>query len=228
MTAVEDFSMTLEAGQLVGLLGPNGAGKTTTLRMLCGLMEPSSGSVVFDGLSLAENTVEAKRMLGYVADQPMILPLLTGWEYVQFVGGLYGMAPDVIEHNAMPLLERFNLSKAIHRRADSYSHGMQQKLALVAQIVHEPLVLLADEPTVGLDPASAAQMEEVFREFCQAGHAILISTHLLSMAQELCDKVLIMTKGNIVAEGSPATLVQEAGDSLQNLFLRLTQEEASS
>lgn len=225
MTAVDDINLTLESGQLLGLLGPNGAGKSTTIRMLAGLLEPSSGTIRYQEWSLADHPTEAKRLFGYVADQPLIFPLLTGWEYVQFVGGLYGFSSDEIKRKAWPLLERFHLIPAIHRRADHYSHGMQQKLALVAQLVHEPQVLLADEPTVGLDPASAAEMSHIFREFCQAGHAILISTHLLNMAQELCDTVVILSKGRLIAEGSPQALVDNAGDSLQELFLRLTREE---
>ena len=224
ITAVDDFNITVEAGQLLGLLGPNGAGKTTTIRTLCGLLEPSQGSIIYGDWSMATDPIEAKRLFGYVADQPMILPLLTGWEYVQFVGGLYGFPADAIKQKLEPLLERFDLTAAIHRRADSYSHGMRQKLALVAQLIHAPRVLLADEPTVGLDPASGAEMETIFREFCEAGNAIVMSTHLLSMAQELCDGVLIMSKGRVIAEGSPKDLVKDPGDSLKSLFLRLTTE----
>ena len=222
--AVKNVSLQLLAGEIVGLLGPNGAGKSTTMRMLVGLLEPHRGSVTVEGQLISENPIEAKRHLGFLSDEPMILPYLSGWEYIQFVAGLYDISPQQVRLRAEPLLKRFGLSQAIHRRADGYSHGMKQKLALVAQLVHEPRVLLADEPTIGLDPASTAEMHEVFREYSRAGNTILLSTHLLPMAETVCDKVLIMSDGYILYEGAPT---QPSGESLEKLFLRLTSSEVS-
>ena len=225
--AVRNVSFQLQAGKIVGLLGPNGAGKSTTMRMLAGLLEPDRGSITLGGFSLAAQPLEAKKLLGFLADEPMIMPYLTGFEYIQFVAGLYGIPGGQIEERAEPLLKRFNLVEAIHRRADGYSHGMQQKLALVAQLVHEPRLLLADEPTVGLDPASTIEMHSVFRDYCAKGNTILLSTHLLSMAQELCDRVLIMAQGQVVYEGDPR-VQSDSEESLERRFLRLTGEDMNS
>ncbi|MDA8194850.1 MAG: ABC transporter ATP-binding protein [Thermaerobacter sp.] len=224
LVAVDGVDMAIAPGTLVGLLGPNGAGKTTTLRMLAGLMEPTSGSVAYGQYSMATHPLAAKQSLGYLADQPMMVPLLTGWEYILFVGGLYGLSAEVVSSRAEPLVRRFQLHDAIHRRCDGYSHGMQQKLALVAQLVHEPLLLLADEPTVGLDPASALALQEVFRTYCAQGHSILLSTHLLDMAQRLCGRVLIMHRGRIVWDGAPGDLLTDGEQTLEAVFLQLTEE----
>lgn len=225
--AVRNLNFDIHEGEIVTLLGPNGAGKSTTMRMLTALLEPTRGEVRYLSYKLPDNMIEAKSLFGFVADQPMILPYLTGWEYIQFVGGLYGVSQNEIEAYAMSLVERFKLTDAIHKRATGYSHGMQQKLALIAQLAHRPRVLVADEPTVGLDPASATEMQQIFREYCQAGNAILLSTHLLEMANAIATRIMIMFKGEIIAEGSPNELYKERNDSLQNVFLRLTREVAT-
>ena len=220
------MTLRLAEGELVGLLGPNGAGKSTTMKMIAGLLEPSAGTVAYAGRPLRDHPLDARRMLGYLADQPMILPVFTGWEYISFVAGLYGLKEAEIRRRAMPLVERLQLTAALHKRADGYSHGMQQKLALVAQLAHAPQVLLADEPTVGLDPASTLEVRTILREFCREGHAVLLSTHLLEMAQGLCDRVAIMARGMLLIEGAPSELAERYGEPLQDLFLRMTGEAA--
>lgn len=225
-TAVSHVDLTLEAGEIVALLGPNGAGKSTTMRMLVGLLEPSSGQIFYEGYDLVTHVLEAKRRFGYVADQPMMLNALTGWEYIQFIAGLYDTSAVEIERQAKPLVDRFHLTDAIHKRATGYSHGMQQKLALIAQLAHNPRVLLADEPTVGLDPASAAQMQAVFHSFAAAGNAVLLSTHLLDMAHALATRIVMMAHGRIVANGTPSELTAD-GESLHEVFMRLTGDAAS-
>lgn len=192
--------------------------------MLTALLEPTRGTISYMSHRLPDDMIEAKRLFGFVADQPMIMPLLTGWEYIQFVAGLYGTPPSEIEQRALPLIERFRLKDAIHKRATGYSHGMQQKLALIAQLAHAPRVLIADEPTVGLDPASAVEMQTIFREYAAEGNAVLLSTHLLDMASGLATRILIMDKGRIVAEGTPSDVAKTAGGDFSSAFLRLTGE----
>ncbi|WAH37223.1 ABC transporter ATP-binding protein [Alicyclobacillus dauci] len=227
MVAVDHVDLTICEGEIVALLGPNGAGKSTTMKMLTTLLEPSAGEISYLSHPVPQDLIEAKKLFGFVADQPMILPYVTGWEYIQFIGGLYGFSQRDIEARAMPLVERFRLTESIHKRATGYSHGMQQKLALIAQLVHRPRVLIADEPTVGLDPASAAEMQAIFREHAAAGNGILLSTHLLDMANTLATRIIIMMKGRIVAEGTPEELANREFDSLQSIFLRLTGEPTS-
>ena len=224
VAAVDGVTLRLGAGELHGLLGPNGAGKSTTMKMMAGLLEPTAGRILYGGESLADEPLAARRMFGYLADQPLMLTALTGWEYIQFVAGLYGFSPDDIERRASELADRFELTAALDKRADGYSHGMQQKLALIAQLVHKPRVLLADEPTVGLDPAGTLEIQQVLREYCAEGNAVLLSTHLLDMAQGLCDRVSIMARGRILADGPPAELVATQGQTLSDVFLRLTRE----
>lgn len=221
--AVHSVDLMLEEGEIVALLGPNGAGKSTTMRMMTGLLEPSSGSISYAGYDIFRDPLQAKRQFGYVADQPMMLNALSGREYIQFIAGLYGLSQETIERRATPLIQRFRLRDAIDKRATGYSHGMQQKLALIAQLAHAPRVLLADEPTVGLDPGSAAQMQEIFREFAAEGNAVLLSTHLLEMAQGLATRIVMMAHGRVVANGSPAELTA-SGESLHQVFMRLAGE----
>lgn len=208
----------------MALLGPNGAGKSTTMRMLAALIAPTSGRISYLSYSLPEEMLKAKRLFGFVADQPMILPYLSGWEYIQFVADLYGTTQREIEQRARPLVERFHLVKSIHKRATGYSHGMQQKLALIAQLAHKPCVLIADEPAVGLDPASATEMQLIFREYVAEGNAVLLSTHLLDMANALATRIMIMPGGRVVAQGTPAQLAQNPEDTLHSIFRRLTEE----
>ena len=220
--AVHDFHLTVQPGEIVAVLGPNGAGKSTMMRMLAGLMEPSRGQITYLCHTFPDHMIEAKKQLGYLADQPMILPYLTGWEHIQFISGLYSVSSKEIERRALPLVDRFCMAGAIDKRATSYSHGMQQKLALITQLVHGPRILLADEPTVGLDPAGALEMQETFGEFAAEGNAVLISTHLLDMASQLASRVVIMMKGRVIAEGNPREWEDRHGESLQRIFLRLT------
>lgn len=188
--AVHHVDLSLAEGEIVALLGPNGAGKSTMMRMLTALMEPTRGEISYLSQRIPEELVEAKRLFGYVADQPMILPYLTGWEYIQFVAGLYGTPAKEIK--------------------------------VIAQLAHKPRVLIADEPTVGLDPASAAEMQDIFRDHARKGNAILISTHLLDMACNLATRIVLMAHGRIVATGTPDELTQGGQHSLESVFLQLT------
>lgn len=222
-TAVQGVSLELYEGEIVALLGPNGAGKSTTMRMLTGLLEPTQGEVSYCNYDLSHDVLEAKHQFGFVADEPMMLSALTGLEYIQFVAGLYGCSSEEILERANPLIDRFALRASIHKRATSYSHGMKQKLALIAQLAHQPKVLVADEPSVGLDPGSAAAMQDIFRAYASFGNAILLSTHLLDMAQSLATRIVMMAGGHIVADGT-LTELTKSGESLHQVFMRLTGE----
>ncbi|NNN18687.1 MAG: ABC transporter ATP-binding protein [Acidimicrobiaceae bacterium] len=224
LVAVNNFSANIHAGELVGLLGPNGAGKSTTLRMLTGLLQPSKGRVAFNGYDITDDPIDARRQFGYVAEQPMIIPYLTGIEYVEFVAGMYGIDGKTAKRRAEPYIERFHLTDAIHKRADKYSHGMQQKLALTAQLVHEPRLLLADEPTVGLDPDGTVEMQRTFREYVAAGNSILLSTHLLDMAEGLCNRVLILSNGILLDDQLIDDSWLHQHGTLQDYFFKLTRE----
>ncbi len=227
LEAVKNFTAEIRTGELVGLLGPNGAGKSTTLRMLTGLQQPTKGSISYLNYDIADHPIEARRHFGYVAEQPMIIPYLTGTEYVQFVAGMYGVDGNTAINRAEPYIDKFRLTGAIHKRADQYSHGMQQKIALIAQLVHEPKILLADEPTVGLDPDGTLEMQNVFREYVAAGNSILLSTHLLEMAEGLCSRVLILSKGTLLADQLIDEDWLQSHGHLQDYFFMLTREGVS-
>lgn len=222
ITAVDNFTVKIYPGELVGLLGPNGAGKSSTMRMLTGLVAPSKGSVTYRGYDIADDPIDARRHFGYVAEQPMIIPYLTGIEYVEFVAGMYGIDGKTAKCRAEPYLERFQLTGAIYKRADQYSHGMQQKIALIAQLVHEPYLLLADEPSVGLDPDGILEMQKTFREYVESGNSILLSTHQLEMAEGICSRVLILSKGVLLADQRIDENFLESHSNLQNYFFSLT------
>lgn len=224
LEAVKNFTAEIHAGELVGLLGPNGAGKSTTLRILTGLQQPTKGNVKYLNYDIADSPIEARRQFGYVAEQPMIIPYLTGIEYVEFVAGMYGVDGITAKKRAEPYVEKFRLTGAIHKRADQYSHGMQQKIALIAQLVHEPKILMADEPTVGLDPDGTIEMQNVFREYVAAGNSILLSTHLLEMAEGLCNRVLILSRGTLLADQRIGEDWLKSHGHLQDYFFMLTRE----
>jgi ABC-2 type transport system ATP-binding protein len=221
--AVDHVSFTLKKGELFGFLGPNGAGKTTTIRMLTGLLTPTSGEVWIGPHSMQKSPKEAKRRLGYLPDKPLVYEKLTGREYIRFMAELYDMPDDVLEQ-AERHLEEFELKDAADQMISGYSHGMKQKIALIGQLTHRPEVLLLDEPTVGLDPKGARTLRDILRGLCSQGVTILISTHLLPIAEMLCDRVGIMEKGHLIALGTLAELQAEYSTSagLEDLFLQVT------
>jgi len=222
--AVRDVSLTLREGEVFGFLGPNGAGKTTTIRMLAGLLTPTSGTVNIGSHDIIKEPERAKRLLGFLPDRPLVYDKLTGREYIRFMADLYDMPEEVI-HDAEDHLRDFELQAAADQQIGGYSHGMKQKIALIGQLTHRPKVLLLDEPTVGLDPKGARTLRDILRGLCQSGVAVLISTHLLPIAELLCDRVGIMQRGRMIATGALAELQAqyhtEAG--LEDLFLQLTE-----
>jgi ABC-2 type transport system ATP-binding protein len=226
-TAVNAVDLDVPRGELFGFLGPNGAGKTTTLRMIAGILRPSSGSVRIANIDLAANPDAAKQKLGFIPDRPFIYEKLTGVEFLRFVAGLYGQSGDDVERRGRELLALFDLEEWRDELVESYSHGMRQKLIISSAFVHKPEVIVVDEPMVGLDPKAARTLKDLFREYTRRGHTIMMSTHTLEVAQTLCDRIAIIQRGVIRACGTMDDLraSAESGVSgLEDIFLRLTGE----
>jgi ABC-2 type transport system ATP-binding protein len=228
-TAVNGIDLTVQRGELFGLLGPNGAGKTTTLRMISGILQPTSGSVAIDGISLADDPVGAKSKLGFIPDRPFIYEKLTGTEFLRFVAGLYGQSGPEVDHRGEELLALFDLLDWKDELVESYSHGMRQKVIIASAFVHRPEVIVVDEPMVGLDPKAARLLKDLFRAYVDRGNTIVMSTHTLEVAETLCDRIAIVQDGSIVAKGMLADLRTgtDTNAGLEEIFLRLTGETAA-
>src|SRR5678816_3173110 len=228
--AVNAIDLDVPSGELFGFLGPNGAGKTTTLRMIAGILRPSSGSVRIADVDVTANPMAAKSILGYIPDRPYIYEKLTGSEFLRFVAGLYSQNGKDIEHRGRELLTLFDLDEWRDELVESYSHGMRQKLIISSAFVHRPDVIVVDEPMVGLDPKAARTLKDVFREYTRRGHTIMMSTHTLEVAQAMCDRIAIIRRGRIAAAGTMDELRRHAEsgtEGLEDIFLRLTGESAA-
>jgi ABC-2 type transport system ATP-binding protein len=224
--AVDALDLTVATGELYGFLGPNGAGKTTTVRMLTGLLQPSAGTLRIAGHDIVSEAATVRALTGFVPDTPPLYEYLTGWQYAAFVASLYDIEPEQRDADIADLFARFELSSAADQLCKSYSFGMRKKLHIAATLVTRPAVLFLDEPTTGLDPRSARSLIDLVRELASSGTTVFLTTHLLHLAQELCDRVGILSKGRLLAEGSVDDLMTRRGDaSLEDVFLRLTEEE---
>jgi ABC-2 type transport system ATP-binding protein len=225
-TAVDNVSFDVFGGEVFGFLGPNGAGKTTTIKMIVGLLQPSSGSVRVAGYDVQAQPLQAKASCGYVPDTPNLYAKLTGRELLRFVGDLYDLDRGQMTRRIDELLKMFDLSAAADDTLDSYSHGMQQKASLSAALIHDPRVLVLDEPTVGLDPKSARLIKDILRQIADRGSAVMVSTHILEIAERMCDRIGIIDKGRLVAVGTMEQLralgETSIGMSLEDIFLKLT------
>ena len=224
-TAVDGITLDVPRGELFGLLGPNGAGKTTTMRMIAGILRPTSGSVHVDDVDLLRHPLEAKARIGFSPDRPFVYDKLTGGEFLRFAAALYGQDGAAVERRIDELLEIFDLAAWKHELTESYSHGMRQKLIICGALVHRPALIIVDEPMVGLDPKSARLLKDLFRQFVDLGGTVLMSTHTLEVAEIMCDRIAIVYRGRIAAQGTMAEMRQqtESGDmSLEDLFLKLT------
>ena len=224
-TAVDGVSLDVKSGEIHGFLGPNGAGKTTTLRMIAGLLKPTAGRIEVNGHDMAREPEAAKASLGFIPDRPYIYEKLTAGEFLRFHGGLFGVNGHHIDPRVKEMLELFELARWEHELVESFSHGMKQRLVMCAAFLHRPPAVLVDEPMVGLDPRGARLIKEVFRRMASRGVAILMSTHTLEVAQEMCDRISIILKGRIIARGTVAELRAMAGhpeDQLTTVFLKLT------
>ncbi len=229
-TAVDSLDLVVPRGELFGFLGPNGAGKTTTLRMLAGILRPTSGQISIGGVDLLKSPRAAKARLGFIPDRPFIYEKLTGIEFLRFVAGLYGAEGERIEHRARELMALFDLEDWRDELVESYSHGMRQKLIISSAFVHRPEVIVVDEPHVGLDPKATWILKDLFREYTNRGNTILMSTHTLAVAEDMCDRVAIIQGGKIRAQGTMSELranSEEGVVGLENIFLRLTGENAA-
>jgi ABC-2 type transport system ATP-binding protein len=229
LTAVNDISLTIPRGEFFAMLGPNAAGKTTTLKILAGLMRPTSGSARVCGFDMQLQPLEARRRIAYVPDFPFLYDKLTAWEFFRFTGQLFQMADAKIASNAQELIARFHLADFVNRPLEGLSHGTRQRVAIVSALLHDPEVFVIDEPMVGLDPQHARVVKDVFKERSRAGVTVLVSTHQLSIAEEMADRIGIMSAGRLIALGTREELRQQSGVSgaLEQTFLSLTAQEAN-
>ncbi len=225
--AVDRLSLHIERGELFAFLGPNGAGKTTTIKMMCGLLFPSAGTVRIGGFDLQSDGEQARRLISYVPDQPFVYERLTGREFLQFIAGMYGMEPERARARTAQLIEVFRLHDFVDDLTQNYSHGMRQRTVFAAALLHEPQVLIVDEPTVGLDPPSVRLLKDLLRQEARRGATIFLSTHSLDVAQELAGRIGVVNHGRLVACGTLADLRRQAANdgSLEEVFLALIEEE---
>lgn len=223
--AVDNINLDIKPGEIFGFLGPNGAGKTTTIKMIVGLLKPDSGKVTIGNIDVWANPLEAKSMISYVPDNPEIYDKLKGIEYLNFIADMYGVSKSEREEKMNYFLEIFNIKDSIGDIIGSYSHGMKQKLVLTSALINNPDLFILDEPMVGLDPKSAFNLKEIMRKMCNEGKTVFFSTHVLEVAEKLCDRIAIINKGKIVAMGTMEELRSHAKEreSLENIFLELTE-----
>ncbi|HTG99829.1 MAG TPA: ABC transporter ATP-binding protein [Vicinamibacterales bacterium] len=224
-TAVNGVSLDVRPGEIHGFLGPNGAGKTTTIRMIAGLLKPTSGRILVNGHDLAADPERAKAALGFIPDRPFLYEKLTAGEFLRFHGGLYGLDGPGVGDRVREMLDVFELKRWENELVESFSHGMKQRLVMCAAFLHRPQAVLVDEPMVGLDPRGARLIKDVFRTMSGRGVAILMSTHTLEVAQEMCDRISIILQGRIIAKGTVPEVRAMSGnpdDQLTNVFLKLT------
>jgi ABC-2 type transport system ATP-binding protein len=224
--AVDDLSLKIPRGELHALLGPNGAGKTTTLRIVAGLLRPDSGRVSIMGHDIAEDAMAAKRVLAFLPDDPLLYGKLTPVEYLEFVAGLWNIDPEKAESNAVGLLRWLDLFSRRDERIEGYSRGMRQKLALAGALIHDPDVMILDEPLTGLDAATARQVKDLLLERVRSGRTVILTTHILEVAERLAQRISIINRGQVIAEGTLEELRERAKQSgaatLEDVFLELT------
>jgi ABC-2 type transport system ATP-binding protein len=220
-TAVDNISLKINKGEFFGFLGPNGAGKTTTIKMLTGLYKPTTGSCRINNFDVHTHPIQAKRSFGYVPDQPFLYDKLTGREFLFFIGGLFNLSPDVVRQRVEESIEMFEIGPFIDKRAEEYSQGMRQRVVLSAALLHRPDVLIIDEPIIGLDPRSARLVKDTLKRRTREGLTIFMSTHLLEIVEELCDRIAIIKDGKIIHEEFQNENRKFNGQ-LESLFLELT------
>jgi ABC-2 type transport system ATP-binding protein len=231
LVAVDNLSLHVSEGEVFGFLGPNGAGKTTTIKMIAGLMRPTEGSILVGGVDVAGDPIRAKALMGFIPDHPFLYEKLTGEEFLRFIGGLYRVDGRELEGRVDELFELFGLQDFRHELIESYSHGMRQRLVMGSAFLHHPRVLVVDEPMVGLDPRGAQLVKSIFREQCAQGRTVFMSTHTLGVAEEVCDRIGIIHKGELIALGTKEELQKQVNGGeqrLESIFLQLTGGEEMS
>jgi len=223
--AVDNLNLNVEKGEIFGFLGPNGAGKTTTIKMMTGLLNPDEGIIEINGTDIRKNPIKAKENIGYVPDNPNLYERLTGTEYLNFMADVYRVPAKDRRERIEYFLEMFGLKDAASDLIKSYSHGMKQKIAITGALIHDPAVWILDEPMVGLDPKSSHLLKEQMRKHCSKGNTVFFSTHILEVAEKLCDRIGIIHKGKLIAIGTMDELRHgDNKDSLENIFLELTEK----
>lgn len=223
--ALDDISFNVKGGEIVGFIGPNGSGKTTTMKLLTGIIRPDSGKITVNGFNIREDPIKVKESIGYISDNPDMFLRLKGTEFLELIGDIYKVPTEARRERISSLAEKFGLTGALSSPMMSYSHGMRQKIMVIAALLHKPPVWILDEPMVGLDPKSAFELKQLMREHTGEGNAVFFSTHILEVAEKLCDRVIIIKKGNILYDGNLEELEkQNKNDSLENIFLELTEK----
>jgi ABC-2 type transport system ATP-binding protein len=229
LVAVDDLSLQVERGEFFAVLGPNAAGKTTTIKILTGLIKPTSGTARVAGFDVQEQPLEVRRRLAYVPDFPFLYDKLTPWEFIRFTGQMFRMEDALIEAKAVDLVRRFNLEDYLQKPIEGLSHGTRQRVAIASALLHDPEVFVIDEPMVGLDPHHARVVKDILKERSQAGMTVFLSTHQLSVAEEMADRIGIIHQGRLIAAGTREQLRQQSGSTgaLEATFLALTAQEAN-
>ncbi|CAB1065926.1 Efflux ABC transporter, ATP-binding protein [Olavius sp. associated proteobacterium Delta 1] len=223
--AVDNLNLTVDQGEIFGFLGPNGAGKTTTIKMIAGVLEPSVGTITICGIDMLRQPEAAKRKIGFIPDRPYLYEKLTGMEFLKFTADLYGVPDEIYRKKARKYLAMFSLADWSDELIESYSHGMKQRLIMSAALLHEPEIIIVDEPMVGLDPAAIIMVKELFQSLARNGVTVFMSTHTLAVAEDTCDRIGIIHHGHLIASGTTADLRREANVTdadLEKVFLNLT------
>lgn len=217
--AVDNLSLHIKAGEMYAFIGHNGAGKTTTIKSVCGLLNFDAGEILIDGVSIKENPIECKRKIAYLPDNPDLYEFMSGIKYLNFIADIYGVSKEERTEKIKKYAEMFGITKDLAQPISAYSHGMKQKLALISALIHSPKLLVMDEPFVGLDPKAAHLLKEEMKQICENGGAIFFSTHVLEVAEKICDKIAIIKNGQLVVSGEMSEV--KGNTSLENVFLEL-------
>ncbi|MCF8239989.1 MAG: ABC transporter ATP-binding protein [Melioribacteraceae bacterium] len=228
--AVDSLDLNINKGDLFGFLGPNGAGKTTTIKMITGLYSPTSGSISINGVNAFENPIESKMKIGYIPDQPFLYDKLTGMEFLYFSGGLYNLSKSYLKNKIEALVEDLKIQEWLYKRTEEYSQGMRQRITIASAFLHDPELIVIDEPMVGLDPQSAFIIKNTLKQKVSEGITVLMSTHSLNVVEEICNRVGIIMKGKLIFDNSIEELhrlKEEKNNNLEQLFIQLTSEYES-
>lgn len=225
--AVDELTLHVRKGDIYGFIGPNGAGKTTTIKMITGILPFTEGNITINGYDLKTNPIAAKRNIGFVPDDHVIYDKLTGREYINFMADIYGVDLETRKKLADRYLEIFNLTKDVDARISTYSHGMKQKIAVIGALIHNPALWVLDEPLTGLDPQSAYELKKLMREHANQGNSVFFSTHVLEVAEKLCDRIGIISGGKLIMEGTMDEIkaLGKEGESLEDIFIKLTRKK---
>lgn len=225
--AVDDINLEIKDGEIFGFLGPNGAGKSTTIKMITGILTPGEGTIEVDGINIADNPIAAKQQIGFVPDNHETYETLKGTEYLNFIGAMYGVTGETLATRVQHYADVFELTDALPNLISSYSHGMKQKLMVIAALIHQPKVWILDEPMTGLDPQSAFKLKQLMREHADNGNTVFFSSHVIDVVEKVCDRIAIINHGRIVAVDTLDSIRANPDVSLENIFLTVTGADVS-